>query len=169
MKRFILVLAVLSGFATSVFAQKSNGGKFSIGFEGGLPLGKTSNVSSYTIGGSFKYDQPVAANFFITGSAGYTYFPYKSAILSAYNLGRSGESFIPIKIGAKAYFCRNFYGEGQLGLVIVTTTNGGTAFTYSPGIGYNFAKSVDLGMRYEGWEKSGNTVNQLSLRLAYSF
>ena len=154
MKKLILALAVISGFATSIFAQKSNSGKFSIGIESGLPLGKTSSISSYAIGGSFKYDQPVAAKFFITMAAGYAYFPYKSIFIAAYHTERSGEGFIPIKIGAKGYFCSNFYGEGQFGIVISTIANGGVAFPISPGIGYSFGRSVDLGMRYEAWEKA---------------
>ncbi|MES2269118.1 MAG: outer membrane beta-barrel protein [Bacteroidota bacterium] len=170
MKKFLLALVLLSGAAFSSFAQTtSESGKFSIGFEAGIPVGDASNTSNLTIGGSLKYDLPIAEKTFLTGSAGYTKFLYKSEFKV------SGNSFyaIPVKVGVKYFFADAFYGEAQLGAAFLEEKYMGykgntTAFAYSPGIGYAFGGGVDLGVRYEGWSKNG-TISQVAARLAYSF
>lgn len=164
-------MLALSGVTFSCLAQKSGADTFSIGLEAGIPVGTASNTSSFTIGGSLKYEKPVAAKTNLTLSAGYTYFPYKSDITIA-NVGyistNSGEGFIPLKAGLKYFFNNTFYGEGQLGASISMQSGGGTFFAYAPGIGLKLG-DADIGVRYEGWTKSGNTISQVALRLAYSF
>jgi hypothetical protein len=172
MKTFLLTLAVLGGVTFSCFAQKADIHKFSIGIDAGVPVGTASNISTFTIGGSLKYDQPIAEKLCFTVSAGYTYFPYKNDITSA-NLGyiktNSGEGYIPLKAGIKYFITDTFYGEGQLGASISTASGGGTFFAYAPGVGYKFDTRADIGVRYEGWSKGGNTISQIAARLAYSF
>jgi hypothetical protein len=171
MKKVLLLLTAICGLSISAFAQSSSStqaGKFSIGFEAGLPVGEASNVSNLVIGGSLKYDQPIADKTFITGSVGYNKFIYKSEFKDA------GSFYaIPVKVGIKAFFAQSFYGEAQIGAAFVTQTVQGysyhtTAFAYSPGIGYVLGGGLDLGVRYEGWSKDG-TTSQVSARLAYSF
>jgi hypothetical protein len=172
MKKFLLALVLLSGAAFSSFAQTSKeGGKFSIGLEAGLPVGSYKDVSSFVIGGSLKYDHPIAENTFVTGSAGYNKFISKSDFKDI------GYSFygIPVKVGVKYFFAESFYGEAQLGAAFTrasadnTPSSSKTAFAYAPGIGYSFGGGVDLGVRYEGWAISGGTISQIAARLAYSF
>lgn len=169
MKKILLAIALLSG-ATSSFAQTTSttkdGGKFSIGVEAGLPVGAVSDISNFAIGGSLKYEYPVATNTLISISGGYTNFLYKSDIKDL--TGKSGEGFIPVKAGLKYYFNQGFFGEGQVGAVFSAESGGGTAFAYAPGIGYSFKGGFEAGVRYEGWSKNG-TVSQLAVRLAYSF
>jgi len=171
MKKILLAIALLGGAATRSFAQTTTtptpaSGKFSIGVEAGLPVGTTSDVSNFAIGGSLKYELPVSAGTFVSLSAGYTDFLYKSDIKAA--IGKSGEGFIPVKAGLKYYFNAGFYGEGQLGAVFSTESGGGTGFAYAPGIGYSFSGGLDAGVRYEGWSHDG-TTSQVALRLAYRF
>jgi hypothetical protein len=169
MKKILLAIALLSGAAASSFAQTSgpkDGGKFSIGAEAGLPVGSVSDISNFAVGGSLKYEYPVATNTLVSISAGYTNFLYKSEFKDL--TGKSGEGFIPVKAGLKYYFNQGFFGEGQVGAVFATESGGGTAFVYAPGIGYTFKGGFEAGFRYEGWAKNG-TVSQLALRLAYRF
>jgi hypothetical protein len=171
MKKILLVMLALGSITFSCFAQKIGDSKFSIGLEAGLPVGSTSDVSSFTFGASFKYDKPIATKTDLTLSAGYIYLPYKNDITIAH-VGsittNSGEGFVPLKIGLKYFFCGSLYGEGQVGAAISTQSGGGTAFAYAPGIGVLFG-GADLGVRYEGWTKNGNTIGQIALRIAYSF
>jgi hypothetical protein len=166
MKRILLTLVVLGGVVFSSFAQSKSdgGGKFSIGVEAGLPVGDYSNVYSFGIGGSLKYAQPIATDVAFTISAGYTSFMGKT--VGGFKYGSAG--FVPVKAGIKYNFVPSFYGEAQVGAAFGTQSGGGTAFAYSPGIGYNFGGGVDLGVRYEGWSHNG-TFNQIAARLAYSF
>ena len=168
MKKLLLCLAFLGFTAIAANAQsaKSDGGKFSIGVDAGLPVGDAHKVSNFAIGGSLKYDHPIADQLFLTGSAGYTRFLYKSEIKDF--VGKSGAGFIPVKAGLKYYFDDAFFAEGQLGAVFSTESGGGTGFAYAPGVGYSFAGGLEAGVRYEGWSKDG-TTSQIALRVAFRF
>lgn len=164
MKKLALILTVLCGLSVTSFAQSA---KTSIGFEAGLPVGDAKNVYDAVIGGSLKYDLPIATSTYFTISAGYSAF-LTNDVTEAFT-GKSSFGFVPVKAGIKYFFDQGFYGEGQLGAVFSTQNNGGTAFAYAPGIGYAFPGGFDLGARYEGWSKDGGTTGQATLRLAFNF
>jgi hypothetical protein len=166
MKKILLALLILGGTAFATFAQSKDGGKFSIGFEAGLPVGDAHNVYSSVFGGSLKYELPIAESTFFTLSAGYNSFQVKSELK---DLGfEKSDGAIPLKAGIKYYFDRGFFAEGQLGASFSTQSGGGTAFVYAPGIGYTFDGGFEAGVRYEGWSHNG-TISQVGLRLAYRF
>jgi hypothetical protein len=172
MKKVLLATLMFVGIAATSFAQ--DGGKFSIGVEAGLPLGSASDVSSVAIGGSLKYDLPIAEKTAFTASAGYTRFFYKSDVknaLKSIGIDRSGEGFVPVKVGIKYELADALYAEGQIGATFITSSDADkkVAFAYAPGIGYKFSDAIDLGVRYEGWSVSGGTTSQIAARLAYSF
>jgi hypothetical protein len=164
MKKVLFTLMVLSGFAMSSFAQSNDGGKVSIGIEAGLPVGDASNGYNFVIGGSLKYEQPIADALAFTLTAGYSSFQGKT--VAGFKVPAAG--FVPVKAGLKVGFSDAFYGEAQLGAAFSTQSGGGTAFAYSPGIGYKLSSNVDLGVRYEAWSHNG-TLSQVAARLAYSF
>jgi hypothetical protein len=164
MKKILLTLIIFAGTVFTTFAQTKIGdGKFSIGLEAGLPVGDIHQFADYIIGASIKYEYPVAQNLFITGSAGYSSLHAKSIDYSYSSPGYSYEfhsdggsaDIIPVKVGAKYYFDRHFFGEGQLGAAFVTQSGGGTLFVYSPGVGYTFDGGFEAGVRYEAWSKDG--------------
>jgi len=176
MKKLLLTLAAAFGIALSGLAQTtaptttaspaSGGSKFSIGVEGGLPVGDVSDGYSTVIGGSIKYEAPTSSRTYFTLSAGYNAFLLKSEFKGIGIPSSSG--FVPVKAGLKYYSEGNFFIEGQLGIVFSTESGGGHAFIYSPGIGYSFNGGFEAGVRYEAWVNDG-TVGQMSLRLAYRF
>lgn len=173
MKKVLLALAIIAGTAFTTLAQTKSGdsGKFSIGVDPALPLGSTKDISSFAIGADIKYELPIAPSTLFTVSAGYTRFLYKSAFkdgLKALGIDKSGEGFVPVKVGIKYYIENGFFVEGQVGATFSTESGGGTAFAYSPGVGYTFDGGFEAGLRYEGWSHNG-TVSQLGLRLAYRF
>ena len=111
MKKVLLVLALLGGTVFSTFAQttssSSEGGKFSIGIEPGIPIGDASDFYSFVIGGSIKYDHPIATNTFVTFSAGYNAFLVKSEFKDEGS--KSSFGFIPLKAGIKYYASPGFF------------------------------------------------------------
>ena len=165
MKKVLLAAILLVGTAVSSFAQKG-GSNFSVGLEAGLPVGSTSNFYTVAIGGSLKYEAPIATGTNFTLSAGYTSFQGKTLAAPFGKVAAFGA--IPVKAGIKQFFGDAFYGEAQLGAAFLTQTGGGTAFAYSPGIGYKFSDVIDLGVRYEAWSKGG-TTSQIGARLGFSF
>ncbi|MES2378992.1 MAG: hypothetical protein V4553_20535 [Bacteroidota bacterium] len=172
MKKVLLILALIGGTTLTTLAQKTAGNKFDIGLELGKTTGSFSNVVDFAVGASLKYNYSIADDLVLTGSAGYTYLPYSDDFKTAtlgFGVASSGEGFIPLKAGVKYFFNKTIYGEGQLGAAISTNSGGGTAFAYAPGIGAAFGGGADIAIRYEGWSKSGNTISQIALRIAYSF
>jgi len=173
MKKTLFLLTVLAGSALGTFAQTapsssstSSSGKFSIGFETGLPVGDASQVYSVLVGGSIQYDAPTAPNTFLTLSAGFNSFLVKSEFTQFG--GPSSFNFIPLKAGIKYFVGNGVFLAGELGIVFSTESGGGHAFVYAPGVGYSFNDHIEAGVRYEGWANNG-TVGQIGLRVAYKF
>ncbi|MFA6248025.1 MAG: outer membrane beta-barrel protein [Mucilaginibacter sp.] len=173
MKKVLLLLTVLCGLSISSFAQSSNeGGKWNIGLDAGLPVGKLHNSTNFVLGASVKYEHPIATSTFVTISAGYNRFFYNDdakALLKAFGSDKSGEGLIPVKAGLKYYFSEGFFGEAQAGAGFSTESGGGTAFVYSPGIGYSFAGGFEAGVRYEGYSSDGRSTAMTALRVGYRF
>ena len=172
MKKFLFALVVLAGTALNSIAQtgsasgQSNTGKLSIGLDAGLPVGDASTVFGSVIGGSLKFEQPIATNAYFTISAGYSAFLTKSRFK---DLGaQSSFGFVPLKAGLKYYTETGLFVEGQLGVVFSTESGGSSAFVYSPGVGYTFTSGFELGIRYEGWSKN-STTSQAALRASVRF
>lgn len=162
MKKVLLAAILVVGTAVSTFAQK--GSNFSVGLEAGLPVGNASKAYTVAIGGSLKYEAPIATGTHFTLTAGYTSFQGKT--VAGIKIPAAG--FIPVKAGIKYFLADSFYGEAQVGAAFSTQKNGGTAFAYSPGVGYKFSDVIDLGVRYEAWSNNG-TVGQIGARLGFTF
>lgn len=168
MKKVIYLTLVAACMSVTAFAQKSSGSNtpyLSIGIDGALPIGDFADVYPFGVGGSAKFEFPVASELYVTASGGYTHFFPKSEFKDA---GAEGAGFVPLKAGLKYFFSPQFYGAAELGAALSTSEGGGTAFAYSPGIGALLGENFDIGLRYEGWSNNGS-INQVALRLAYRF
>ena len=184
MKKLILSLAVIAA-AMSVNAQAKTSAKmdqklrFSIGAELAAPIGDFKKSSSFGFGGSVQGDYWVDPTFAITLNAGYINFTgkdYTIVVPGFPNTTIKGTSFglIPILGGIKYNFTPQFYGTAQLGVSFSTQKNGGSNFTYAPGLGYKFTDNFDALLKYTGYSvKSGtggsSSLNTIGLRIAYTF
>ena len=174
MKKLYFLILLAGSSISTCFAQTTKPeGKFSFGVEAGLPVGDYTNLYKAGFGGSLKYEIPAAQNFNVTLSAGYIIYTIKDEVqqeLQQFGSSQSTSGFIPIKIGAKFGRAVGPFFEGQIGAAIGTASGAGTAFAFSPGVGYIFDGGFEAGFRYEGWSKSGSTTfGQLALRLAFRF
>jgi hypothetical protein len=177
MKKILLAAALLVGVSFTTFAQSSGStNRFSIGLEGGVPVGDAADFSSAVIGGSIKFEHPIATSTAFTLSAGYSSFLGKTVTIGGSSVKYDSYGAIPIKAGIKYHFTEGFYGEGQLGAAIGTKSGSKVGFAYAPGIGYDFGGGVDIGVRYEGWSikntapfDGSTTLGQVAARLAFSF
>ncbi|HEY9004157.1 MAG TPA: outer membrane beta-barrel protein [Mucilaginibacter sp.] len=172
MRKILLLAVLIVSAATASFAQTSKSsseGKFSIGIDPGLPVGSSSDGSSFAIGGDIKYALPVATNFDVSLSAGYSVFIGKTVDFGGVSAKVPDIKAIPVKLGGRYNFngATGFFGELGIGAAFVQD-GGGTAFVYAPGVGYVADGGFEVGIRYEGWSKNG-TEGQIALRVAYSF
>ncbi|MES2810394.1 MAG: OmpA family protein [Bacteroidota bacterium] len=180
MKKYLLVITFVAGFYVSGFAQTHT--KFSVGIDGGVPVGEASNAYNAVIGGSVKLEAPIATNTAFTISAGYSAFLGKSIYMTvgdeAFFYTPLSYTAIPVKAGLKYSFTKSFYAEAQLGAAIGLKKDSKIGFAYSPGVGYDFG-GVDVGLRYEGWAyKAQNvygvaatesTASQIAARIGFRF
>jgi hypothetical protein len=71
--------------------------------------------------------------------------------------------------GAKYWFSDNLYAAAQAGLTFFTEgEEASSEFTFAPGIGYRFSK-FDVQLKYNSIMSDGSSLNNLGLRLAYTF
>jgi len=189
--KFSALVAAFAAITLSASAQTtkpgagsttSNGVRFSIGVDAGIPTGNLSNNYNWNLGGSVQADIPVASQLFVTVNAGYDNIFGKKNI-SGTTLSATDIQLLPVKAGLKFFPVSNFYIQGEAGAGFalnkadVGFTNA-AAFIYAPQIGYQFhvggSSVIDAGVRYEGSTKynsavTNSTVNFVALRLAYGF
>lgn len=162
MKKLFVITALLGiSFASQAQNKDSKPFTVSIGAEAGLPIGDLSNGYSAAFGASLQGDYSLADNLAATLNAGYLNFSGKN--------GAGSSGLVPVMAGIKIYFNDKFYGAPQLGLVFSTQSGGGSAFGYSPGIGYKLTDNLDALVKYTGWSKNGFNASMIGLRIAYSF
>jgi hypothetical protein len=172
MKRILLIAAAGFLMLTSGKAQtKGRESTIGLGLDAVVPVGDYKNVADYGLGISLLYQKPVTENLNITGNVGYLRF-HGPAV---FNNIKYKEGYVPMKAGARYFVIPGLYGAGELG-VAIPTANGygsGTAFIYAPSLGTVFkvtrAGSLDIGIRYENWARSGGTRSFGGLRAGYNF
>ena len=167
MKKVILSLAIMA-IAFSANAQKkskqedANKVKFSVGADLGIPVGDLSPFASFAYGGDLQLDYATSPTFALTLSAGYLGFSGKSGYSITGGL-------IPILIGGKYWFSPKVYGSTQLGVSLSTSSGGGSAFTYAPGVGFKVGESLDILAKYQSASKNSSDNSYVGVRVAYTF
>jgi hypothetical protein len=194
MKNVLKISALVLAFAGFSFAAKaqtstttstttSNGIRYSIGVDAGIPTGNFNNAYKWNIGGSVQADIPVANQLFVTVNAGYNnVFGEKN--LAGTNVDVPNVQLLPVKAGLKFFPVANFYVQGEAGAAFLLNKSDffndkSVAFVYAPQIGVQFPVSangnfIDAGVRYEGTTKyssafDGSKVNFVGVRVAYGF
>lgn len=155
MKRSILVFASLLAGLVSMNAQ----GDFRAGAHVGIPVGDTSDFTSFTIGGDVSYLWTVADNFSAGISTGVSTYPGKDDF--------ENYSFIPLAASGRVDFSEMWFGGLDLGYAIpLEDAEGG--FFYQPKIGYTNGE-FDLFAYYQGISISDSDFNVTSVGLGAAF
>ena len=169
MKKLLLAIVIIIT-ATLVDAQMKT--SFSIGFEAAGSMGKFNDFGyRYGFGGSAQVIHKVASDFALTLHAGYINHANKRTITNTHF------SVIPVLAGIKYWFTPKIYGSGQLGVAFnsskISNSSSGnassTAFAYSPGIGFNITKRIDLLAKFLGNGAGDEALSTIGARLAYNF
>lgn len=166
MKRTFLTSMLVLIISLAGFAQTEKGFKFSVGPELALPTGSFGTGYSFGIGATAQIEKLFQDKLYGTGTAGIIFYNGKSV---GNGLKNSGITIIPIKAGVKYFLTDGIYAGLQAGVGIINKGIG-TAFAYSPLIGYEFntksGKAVDATFKYDGYSKNG-TLGGIGFRVAY--
>jgi len=207
MKSSLKISALALAFAAFAFSAKAQttttttstttttptGVRYSIGVDGGLPIGNFKNGYNWSIGGSVQADIPVVSNqLFVTVNAGYDNFFGKKDVTTTI-ISPEGSvtatanvpniQTLPVKAGLKFFPVPNFYIQGDAGVAFALnkSTVGfdkSAAFVWAPQIGYQFqlggGNYIDAGVRYESTsnfvtDENDSKVKFVGLRVAYGF
>jgi hypothetical protein len=170
MKKITLAI-VLIVISVGAFAQKEDDKKlhFSVGPELGFATGDFSVTHSLGIGATAQAEYNVGTGTDITFTAGYISYVGKSA---GSGVKFKAAGILPLKAGVKYVLTGSLYGAAQLGVGIFNN-NGGSAFAYTPMIGYEFStnsgKAIDASLKYDGYSKNSANLGSVGIRLAYIF
>ncbi len=172
MKKFLsaLIINLIAGmYVNAQPAAPFKSLQTSIGVDIAVPVGtESSYISTVVLGGSLLSELKVAPNFGLTLSAGYeSWFIKDNASLRSV-FGKS-LNYISVLGGIKYYFIPKVYGAAQLGIVFSTKQGYGSSFAYSPGLGFQVSKKIDILAKYSGkYSASIGSFNNVGVRLAYS-
>lgn len=173
MKTKLVLLVVLFVVTLSVSAQNSDEKPFKIGAGAmiGLPVGDLGDIASLAYGVDLLGEYTLDPTFALTLSLGYVDFALKSDYKDLLDeLGVDAKmGMIPVLVGGKYYFSEQFYGSAQLGISFSTQKDGGSAFTFAPGVGYKISDNFDLMLKYQSASKDGSSTSFLGLRAGLSF
>jgi len=170
MKKILLAVAI-TAICSGAYAQKDSDKKFhfSIGPEIGFATGDFNVTHSVGVGATVQAENNIGGSTNITLTTGYMSYAGRSA---GSGIKFKAAGIIPLKIGIKYFLSEGFYGAAQLGAGIFSN-GGGTAFAYTPMIGYEFntksGQAVDAGLKYDGYSKNSSNLGSVGIRLAYKF
>jgi hypothetical protein len=167
----------------STSTKTSNGIRYSIGVDAGIPTGSLADSYNWNLGGSVQADIPVATQLFVTVNAGYNNIFGKDVTVAGITAKAPNIQLIPVKAGLKFFPVENFYIQGEAGAGFLLNkkdigADNSTVFVYAPQLGYQFPLSgsnyIDAGVRYEGTTKLNSSfddskLNFVALRIAYGF
>jgi len=141
--------------------------------EPGLPLGKLKDAAGFVISinaeAKYFFTERLAAIM----SVGYTHYFGKNHGLTEYNGNGEPQTFtvktndlygIPVQAGFHFGLTDNVFIQGTAGVSFLSN-GGGTAFIYSPGIGYQL-RQFEARLKYEALSKNG-TLSFIGLQLGY--
>ncbi|GAB4014628.1 hypothetical protein EXU85_17940 [Spirosoma sp. KCTC 42546] len=133
---FVSLLLVFSSTQIKVQAQGRNQILF-IGTPMAVGVGRY-NATGFTTGLDIRYQQPLGANFTITGKTGMEFFLVKGRYRDdfRYYYGSASGISIPITVGPRFYIIDGLHAGLNLGVDIGVSRIAATAFRFEPAFGY---------------------------------
>jgi len=186
MKKTLLSLIILFIAVLNSFAQDNSATKIGVGVDVGIPVGASSGIYEVTGGVTAKAEFPVATQFSITATTGFTGYVTKGGYSSGYDSYYGSYSngavacFVPLEAGARIYVAPKFYLEGDLGASFNVNSNSSeftnkqAALIYAPMAGMSIPfggsrVSLDVSLRYESRLETGYDYSQIAARAVFNF
>lgn len=160
MKKTILSAAIAILGLTSAFSQQGN---FTLGINGGIPVGDVEEFATFNIGADAAYRFSLSEQFELGGLVAYSHF-----------FGDSGEDefgswevddfqFLPLAASAR-FNSGSFFAGGDIGYALGINDGNEGGFYYRPHAGYNFGK-IGVLASYAGISRDEFTVSTVNLGL----
>ena len=159
----LVVTVLVTSLATAQFGPEK--GKMTLGpaLELALPLGDFSDLASFGVGGTARFEYGLQPKIALTGNIGYIWFSGESTELYDYSI-----SAIPLIAGVKYSFAPQFFVSGELGFWFTTISGD---YTGEPIPGIRATRMTLLSMiatRISCWRRASAIRTDRSKRLCAS-
>jgi hypothetical protein len=172
MKKIALGLIFLFTFFTGKSQNTPHKGdkKISFGSEFSRSIGTFSESNRFGIGASLQADYFVVNNISMNLSVSVLKFLGDSDGIPGAVTEYPDYNIMPTYLGTRYWFSEKLYGSSQIGLSfrIVRGING-SDFICAQGFGYQFTKKIDFQLKHNSIINKGGSLNNLTLRAAYTF
>lgn len=162
-KLFFIAALFVASFAVQAQDQSNMGLKFGLGANLAIPVGDLADVSSIGAGIDLLGQYGISEQIAITVDAGYTSMFGKDSYPDL--------SLIPIRGGLRFYPTPQFFlgAKAGVGIAKYKGLDSETTTAYSFGAGYYLSPMFDVSASYDGFSKSGSSLNLINIRLGYTF
>ncbi|MCY2687614.1 hypothetical protein [Salinimicrobium sp. TH3] len=162
MKKLFLSAVVTLFTMSAVYSQQGN---FSIGINGGIPVGDIEEFATFNLGGEVAYRFGISEQFEAGALVGYSHF-----------FGDSGEDefgswevedfqFLPLAASAR-FNMESFFAGADVGYAVGVNEDNEGGFYYKPHVGMNFGK-IGVLASYSGISRDSFTVSSVNLGIEY--
>lgn len=155
---------------------RTNPFNFGVNLEPALPLGDLKLASNFGFGVNGMVKYTLDDKLSLRGSLGYMTFLGKTLTeteddgngnIQTVSFKPAALHAVTLKAGAAYMLTDNIFAQGSIGLAFLNQ-GGGTAFLYTPGIGYA-SGHIEVLAKYEAWAKNSQTLSFFGLQFAYMF
>ena len=178
-----LLVAAMMVFGLAANAQE---GQFNVGANFGLPVGVSSDLTSFVMGAEVNYLFSVSDDFKVGPSVSYLHYVSKSAkdIAEGLNGGPLPDndnreyaeevddmSLLPLAAAGRYNVADNFILGADLGYAVGISPDeeakGG--FYYRPMVGYNVSENIMLQATYSGVNREGKIFANIAIGAMFAF
>lgn len=164
MKTTILTAAIAILSLTSAFSQQGN---FTIGINGGIPVGDMEELTTFNLGADVAYRVGLGQQFELGGLLGYSHFFGDSGEEGDVSWEVDDIQFLPLAASAR-FKGGAFLAGADLGYAVGINDGNDGGFYYRPHLGYNFG-NMALIASYSGISIDEFTVSSVNLGLEFRF
>lgn len=154
-KMFFIAFFAICGLGTT------NAQGFSAGVNVGLPMGDSSDFSSFVFGADLNYMLNSESDFSYGLATGYLNYSGKD--------GAGSSSIIPLAAAGRYSLSDKFSFGADLGYGIATQSGASGGFYYRPMLVYGLSEKMSLNASYTGISSDGSTLSHVGIGVMFGF
>lgn len=162
MKTTVLAAAMTILSIASGYSQEGN---FTVGINGGIPVGDLEEFTTFNLGADLAYRFEVAEQFEIGGLVGYSHFFGDSGGDDDLSWEVDDVQFLPVAASAR-FKMNSFFAGADIGYAIGINEGNDGGFYYRPHAGYNFGR-IGVLASYSGISIEESTASSLNLGIEF--